>query len=114
LVLPSNAGPRLATILAAELAGEVRQACKDERSIAALTHGYKQVLYGLLMKHAEEWARQQGSEVVRLWSSASRTVAHRFYERLGYTNVKTQYSFVKPLDGASEDAVRAFIPRIEP
>jgi predicted N-acetyltransferase YhbS len=68
----------------------------------------------LLMKHAEEWARQQGSEVVRLWSSASRTVAHRFYERLGYTNVKTQYSFVKPLDGANEDAVRAFIPRIEP
>jgi predicted N-acetyltransferase YhbS len=68
----------------------------------------------LLMTHAEAWARQKGSAVVRLWSSDSRAAAHRFYEEMGFTNVKTQYSFVKPLDGASEDLVRAFVPRIEP
>jgi len=77
-------------------------------------HQRRQGIGTLLMARAEEWAREQGSSVVRLWSSASRTVAHRLYERLGYTNVKTQYSFAKPLDAASQDLVRAFVPRIEP
>ena len=45
--------------------------------------------------------------------SDARAAAHRFYEELGFTNVKTQYSFVKPLDGATADVVRAFVPRIE-
>ncbi len=52
LVLPSNAGPRMITILAAELAAEVRPAGKDERSIAAPTPAYRQVLDQLLIKHA--------------------------------------------------------------
>ncbi|WP_292385453.1 winged helix-turn-helix domain-containing protein [Mesorhizobium sp.] len=52
LVLPTNAGPRLITILAAELAAEVRPGGKDERSIAAPTPAYRQVLDRLLIKHA--------------------------------------------------------------
>lgn len=49
----------------------------------------------LLMRHAEQWADEQGCRVVRLWSSAARAAAHRFYEEIGYTNIKTQYSFAK-------------------
>jgi GNAT superfamily N-acetyltransferase len=67
----------------------------------------------LLMTRAEEWAHQQGCAAVRLWSSAIRTEAHRFYERLGYTNVKAQYAFVKSLNADAEDVIRAFTPRID-
>jgi GNAT superfamily N-acetyltransferase len=66
----------------------------------------------LLMEHAEAWARQQGCSIVRLWSSAARTAAHRFYEELGYTNIKTQYSFIKSLDGAGDPQLQMFIPAL--
>jgi predicted N-acetyltransferase YhbS len=65
-----------------------------------------------LMKHGEEWARTQGCPVVRLWSSAARTDSHQFYERLGYRNIKTQYSFLKSLDDVRGDDVRRFVPRV--
>jgi len=39
--------------------------------------------------------------------------AHRFYEDLGYTNIKTQYSFIKPLDPAASARVRMFVPRVD-
>jgi GNAT superfamily N-acetyltransferase len=64
----------------------------------------------VLMRHAEEWAAQQGCPVVRLWSSAGRTAAHEFYRALGYANIKTQYSFVKSFDGAGR--LKGFVPRI--
>jgi len=38
-----------------------------------------------LMNAAEQWAREQASATVSLYSGAQRTDAHRFYERLGYT-----------------------------
>ncbi|HEY1307268.1 MAG TPA: GNAT family N-acetyltransferase [Vicinamibacterales bacterium] len=67
-----------------------------------------------LMERVEEWSRERGCSVIRLWSSAFRTDAHRFYEHLGYTNVKTQYSYVKSIGSAGEEAIRAFIPRVNP
>ena len=67
----------------------------------------------LLVEQAEAWTREQGLSVVRLWSSAGRTEAHRFYERLGYTNIKSQYSFAKSVNEAGPDAFKDFIPRIE-
>jgi GNAT superfamily N-acetyltransferase len=66
-----------------------------------------------LMDHAEAWARERGCSMVRLSSSAPRSAAHRFYEALGYTNIKTQFSFIKPLDRAAAGRVRAFIPRVD-
>jgi len=66
----------------------------------------------VLVDAAEAWARQQGCAVVRLWSSSTRTEAHRFYEGLGYTNIKTQYSFAKSLAGTSQD-LRRLVPRVE-
>ena len=67
-----------------------------------------------LMQRAEDWARDRGCSMVRLNSTAARTAAHRFYENLGYTNIKTQYSFIKPLDPAAAARVRTFVPRVEP
>jgi len=66
----------------------------------------------LLMRRAEEWARGQGCSIVRLWSSAVRTESHRFYERLGYANIKTQYSFVKAIGPAGDEAIHSFVPRM--
>jgi GNAT superfamily N-acetyltransferase len=72
----------------------------------------KQGIGRQLMARAEEWALSQGCSIVRLWSSAVRTEAHRFYERIGYVNIKTQYSFVKPLEGSGPDALRKFVPHV--
>jgi GNAT superfamily N-acetyltransferase len=66
----------------------------------------------MLMSEAEKWAQEQQCSAVRLWSSIGRTKAHRFYEQLGYTNIKTQYSFAKSLR-RGQDGFDAFIPRID-
>ncbi len=67
-----------------------------------------------LMDRAETWAKNRGCAIVRLTSSATRNAAHRFYENLGYANIKTQYSFIKPLDPAAGARVRTFVPRVDP
>jgi GNAT superfamily N-acetyltransferase len=66
----------------------------------------------MLMLEAEEWARQRGCSFVRLWSSSVRTASHRFYQQLGYTNIKTQYSFIKSVGATGQD-VRTFVPRVD-
>lgn len=66
-----------------------------------------------LMDRAEAWATERGCSIVRLTSSATRTAAHRFYEGLGYTNIKTQYSFIKPLNPRAAGRVRSFVPRVD-
>ncbi len=66
-----------------------------------------------LMAATEEWARTRQCSIVRLWSSAPRTAAHRFYEELGYSNIKTQYSFVKALDSSAQRRIVDFVPRVE-
>jgi GNAT superfamily N-acetyltransferase len=73
----------------------------------------RQGIGGLLMAHAERWAAEKGCAVVRLWSSAARTDAHRFYARLGYTIVKNQYSFAKCVGEGDVIDLEALTPRIE-
>lgn len=65
-----------------------------------------------LLEVAERWAGDGRCRVVRLRSSIGRTAAHQFYERAGYTNIKTQYSFVKSLDG-DNSSFSAFVPVID-
>jgi GNAT superfamily N-acetyltransferase len=65
-----------------------------------------------LMAEGERWAQAQGCAIVRLWSSTARTEAHRFYERLGYTRVKTQYAFAKSLDPGARDPFKGLTPRV--
>ena len=67
----------------------------------------------LLMTTAEQWARDRGCTIVRLWSSSSRTAAHRFYESLGYTNIKTQFSFAKVVDPVRGGDLQTFVPRVQ-
>ena len=66
----------------------------------------------LLMERAEQWAQQQGITYVRLWSSVSRTDSHRFYEDMGYTNIKTQHAFITSLRSEAPPAFEQFIPRV--
>jgi GNAT superfamily N-acetyltransferase len=56
-----------------------------------------------LVAEAERWAADRGCALVRVSSSSRRTAAHRFYQQLGYTIVKTQHAFAKSLrpDGAA-------------
>ena len=67
----------------------------------------------MLVRRAEEWAVEQGCTIVRLSSSVGRTEAHRFYEQLGYSNIKSQYSFVKSVDPAGSRDFRAFVPQLD-
>ena len=66
-----------------------------------------------LLEHAEAWAKHQGCAIVRVWSSTLRTASHEFYEHLGYTKVKTQHSFVKPVGADGLGEIKRFVPRVE-
>lgn len=51
----------------------------------------------LLMQEAERWARAKECWAVHLRSNIVRKDAHVFYERIGYSRVKTQLTFCKVL-----------------
>lgn len=63
-----------------------------------------------LVAQAEKWALRQGCSIVRLSSNTRRLEAHAFYERVGYTNLKTQYSFAKSLH--DDDVLHTFVPDV--
>ena len=50
-----------------------------------------------LMARVEDWAREKGLPAVTLRSNVIREPAHKFYEKLGYTRIKTQHAFRKIL-----------------
>jgi N-acetylglutamate synthase-like GNAT family acetyltransferase len=50
-----------------------------------------------LIEAAEKWARRKGLSAIVLRSNVIREAAHRFYERLGYTRIKTQHVLGKSL-----------------
>jgi GNAT superfamily N-acetyltransferase len=66
----------------------------------------------MLMEYVEGWAKEQRCSIVRLSSSSTRTPAHKFYEALGYMNIKTQYAFIKFLDADQDYDVRKFVPKV--
>lgn len=67
----------------------------------------------LLMQHAEAWAGEKGSSIVRLSSSTSRSAAHQFYQDLAYAKIKTQYSFMKSIGGDEKEKLLRFVPRVD-
>ena len=50
-----------------------------------------------LMKAAENWARENDIEMIRLNSGFVRPEAHEFYRAIGYSNEKEQIRFMKKL-----------------
>lgn len=50
-----------------------------------------------LVMAIERWAADRGLEQIAVRSNVVRTASHPFYERLGYTRVKTQHAYRKPL-----------------
>lgn len=50
-----------------------------------------------LMKMCEDWSVNEGYELLRLRSGISREVAHIFYEKIGFENIKLQKVFEKKL-----------------
>ncbi|SFK93485.1 Acetyltransferase (GNAT) domain-containing protein [Paenibacillus sp. 1_12] len=58
-----------------------------------------------LMRSCEEWAKQKEYNVVRVRSGGHRVEAHQFYERIGYSKVKSQEVFNLDLQrsGLSKD-----------
>lgn len=50
-----------------------------------------------LITCAENWAKEQGINIVRLNSGSSRKEAHKFYRAMGYDNEKMQVRFLKQL-----------------
>jgi len=72
----------------------------------------KQGIGRRLLIRAEEWAAQHGCSLVRLSSNVTRVEAHGFYERAGYTNLKTQYAFAKRVGAVGPEALRALVPDV--
>lgn len=48
-----------------------------------------------LLAAAEDWAREQGLSLVRIRTNTKRERAHRFYEKSGYSLLKSWHLFVK-------------------
>ena len=77
-------------LVGADLQAEIGGLVVDERF-----HG--RGLGRRLMRAAERWAGERGCRAVLLRSNVVREGAHRFYERIGYENVKTSLTFRKAL-----------------
>ena len=54
----------------------------------------------LLMERAEVWARDRGCEEMYVRSNVARERAHRFYEGIGYEQIKISGVFLKRMGGA--------------
>ena len=50
-----------------------------------------------LVAAAEAWARDHGATTIMVRSRSTRERAHRFYERIGYAEVKRSHVFERPL-----------------
>ena len=50
-----------------------------------------------LVDAAERWARDRGAAAIVVRSRSTRERAHRFYERIGYVEIKRSHVFEKPL-----------------
>ncbi len=50
-----------------------------------------------LMQYAQQWADEQGCRSVLVRSNIVRQEAHKFYEKIGYSNIKTSLVFHKIL-----------------
>lgn len=50
-----------------------------------------------LVEAAEKWAHEQGATEIMVRSRSARVRAHRFYERIGYVEIKRSHVFSKSI-----------------
>lgn len=50
-----------------------------------------------LMQHAQQWANEQGCKNILVRSNIARQQAHDFYQKIGYSKIKTSLVFHKVL-----------------
>lgn len=50
-----------------------------------------------LVEAVEQWARGRGLEQISVRSNVARSESHPFYEKVGYTRIKTQHVYRKAL-----------------
>jgi GNAT superfamily N-acetyltransferase len=55
----------------------------------------------LLLSWAEQWVHQQGCQTLIVRSNLMRQQAHRFYQRMGYTEIKRSIVFHKSVESAN-------------
>jgi GNAT superfamily N-acetyltransferase len=73
---------------------------KERADIGALvvdSQSRSQGVGAMLMDAAEKWATSQNLDLVRVRSNVKRSDAHRFYERQGYSLIKSWHLFTKRL-----------------
>lgn len=68
---------------------------KDIMGIAVASEFRGMGVGAALLRAVEEWAKASGAAGIRVNSGSSRTGAHEFYRRCGYTNEKQQHRFLK-------------------
>lgn len=49
----------------------------------------------MLMKGLENWAKKENFKIILVPTNIKRKNAHKFYEKTGYKNIKTQYIYEK-------------------
>ena len=68
---------------------------KDIMGIAVAADFREMGVGAALLEAVEQWAKASGAAGIRVNSGSSRTGAHEFYRRCGYTNEKQQHRFLK-------------------
>ena len=64
----------------------------------AVARNYQRCGFGKeLLKEAEQWARDNGINMMRLNSRMNRTEAHKFYRAMNFLDEKDQKRFIKRL-----------------
>ena len=74
-----------------------RDACAEIGGLVVDEHHRGRGIGGRLMEAAEDWARRQGLDALRLRSNVIRDEAHGFYRGRGYASSKTSLLFTKTL-----------------
>lgn len=62
---------------------------------------------GALVHAAEKWARAHSCRMLRVRSRVTRERAHAFYERAGFSRMKTQHCFEKPIVRTGREGFKA-------
>ena len=74
--------------------------CEDMANILglAVAEDYQRCGFGKeLLNEAEQWARNNGIDMLRLNSGMKRTAAHKFYRAMDFLDEKDQKRFIKRL-----------------